>query len=347
MPKTIKNAWASHFTFEKFLEAHKRASKGKHQTRDVLLFEMNLETNLSNLMRQIEKGTYHVGKYREFIIYEPKKRIIKALPYVDRVVHQWYVEEFIKPYMMPRFIMHTYACLPGRGGHKAVQDLQKMMRIMKRNYGNYYILKCDIKSYFYQINRPILFQIMKKKISDQKLIWFTKKMIFDEDGDTGIPIGNYTSQFFANIYLNELDHFVKEILHVRFYIRYMDDFILLCKDKETARYYYHIIENFVWDKLKLKFNKKSKYYPNKLGVDFCGYITYETFRKVRKRSKRHMREKIKKWNYEFIEGTIDWEEVERSWNSWLGHIRHANSYFLMKKYRDKLIFLDFIEKKLS
>lgn len=110
MPKSLNNVWEDHFTFDKFVEAHERACLGKKSKREVLLFEMNLETNISNLMKQIETGTYHCGKYREFKIFEPKERIIKSLPYVDRVVHQWYVEEFIKPYMMPRFITHTYAC---------------------------------------------------------------------------------------------------------------------------------------------------------------------------------------------------------------------------------------------
>jgi len=222
MSKTIENAWEEHFTFEKFIEAHNRAKEGKKTKKEIILFEMNLESNITNLMRQIKKGTYEFGKYRTFTIYEPKERIIKSLPYQDRVIHQWYVEEFIKPYMMPRFITHTYACLPERGGHKAIDDLQKMMRIMKRNCGKYYILKCDIKGYFYNINRKILYEIMKKKISDSKLLKFTKKIIFDSKDEKGIPIGNYTSQFFANIYLNELDHYVKEVLRVRFYVRYMD-----------------------------------------------------------------------------------------------------------------------------
>ena len=173
-------------------------------------------------MKNIENDTFRFGKYRTFVILEPKKRIIKALPYRDRVVHQWYVEEFIKPFMLPRFIYHTYACLPGKGGHKAVDDLQIMMRKMKRKYGHYYVLKCDIKDYFHSINRDILFQIMKDKISDKKLLKFTHKIIFDESDDGGIPIGNYTSQFFANIYLNELDHYVKEVLKIKYYVRYMD-----------------------------------------------------------------------------------------------------------------------------
>ena len=125
MPKTIRNKWEKHFTFDKFVEAHERARKGKCYKKEVLEFEVNLETNISNMMKKIETGNYEFGKYREFIIYEPKKRIIKSLPYQDRVVHQWYVEEFIKPYMMPRFIEHTYACLPERGDTKLFMIYKK------------------------------------------------------------------------------------------------------------------------------------------------------------------------------------------------------------------------------
>ena len=150
---------------------------------------MNLETNISNMMNKIENGAYEFGKYREFIIREPKERVIKSLPYQDRIIHQWYVEEFIKPFMLPRFIEHTYACLPNRGGHKAAIDVHKMMRIMKSNSGgSYYILKCDIAGYFYNIDKNILYEIMKKKISDQKLLSFTKKIIFDDGNMKGIPM---------------------------------------------------------------------------------------------------------------------------------------------------------------
>jgi len=338
LPKTIRNVWSKHFTFDKFIEAHERARKGKCFKKEILDFELNLETNISNMMKKIENGTYQFGKYREFIVYEPKKRLIKSLPYADRIVHQWYIEEFIKYYMLPRFIEHTYACLPNRGGHKAVDDLQRMMRIMKRNYDNYYILKCDIAGYFYNINRDILYEILKKKIKDPKLIKFTKKIIFDDNCKKGIPIGNYTSQFFANIYLNELDQYVKNDLRVKYYLRYMDDFIILCRTKEDAKKYFSLLKKFVKEKLDLEFNNKSKYYPSRLGVDFCGYITYETHRKIRKRSKRNIRKKIKKWNKDYENGTLDFEQMRTSWNSWLGHISHANCYNLMNRYKKRLSF---------
>ncbi len=340
MPKTIKNVFDEKLTFIKLIEAHQRASKSKRNHSDVIKFEMDLESNIANLLHKIKHGTYRIGKYHEFYVYEPKQRLIKSLPYIDRVVHQWYVEEFIKPYMMPRFISKSFACIEERGAHKAVDYLQKYMRIMKRNHGSYFILKCDISKYFYSIDRNILFSILSRYIRDQKLLEFTKLLLFDGDELIGIPIGNYTSQYFANIYLNELDHFVKETLRVKYYLRYMDDFILLCKTKEEAKELKDTMEKFINERLHLQFNKKTRYYPNSMGVDFCGYKVFETHRLIRKRSKDKMRRKIRKWNKDYRAGCLNLKDVEESWNAWLGHIKHTNCYTLQNRYHDLMEFRD-------
>lgn len=215
MPKKIKHIFYQKLTFKKLMEAHQRARKHKVYRSEVIQFELNLENNITNLLNRIKNKTYHLGKYRSFIIYEPKKRIIEALPYIDRIVHQWYVEEFIKPYIIPKFISTSYACLPGRGTHQAVEKTQSYMRVMEKNFSSYWILKCDITKFFYNIDLTILYQIMKKYIVDPHLLYFTKLLIFDgrsANNSIGIPIGNYTSQFFANIYLNELDQYIKRTI---------------------------------------------------------------------------------------------------------------------------------------
>lgn len=148
MPKKIKNTFYKNLTFEKLYLAHKRARNHKTYKSDVVEFEIDLERNLTLLLNDIANNTYKVGKYKEFKIYEPKERIIQALPYRDRIVHQWYVEEFIKPYILPRFINTNFACLENKGTHKAVEQLQSYMRIFKRNYGDFWILKCDISKFF-------------------------------------------------------------------------------------------------------------------------------------------------------------------------------------------------------
>ncbi len=198
MSKKIKNCFYEKLTFQKLMEAHKRARVHKVYKDEIIEFEFNLENNITNLLNNIKNKKYHLGKYREFIIHEPKERVIKALPYVDRIVHQWYVEEFIKPYFVPKLISSTFACISDRGTHKAVLQIEKYMRIYKRNYGDFWVLKCDISKFFYNINPNILFNILKRTIADKELLAFTELLIFDSResfGSVGIPIGNYTSQF--------------------------------------------------------------------------------------------------------------------------------------------------------
>ncbi len=343
MPKTIKQQFDNKLDYILFYNAHIRASKNKRNRSDVILFEMDLENNLMNLYSSVKNNTYQVGKYHEFIISEPKERVIQSLPYRDRIIHQWYVEEFILPYILPKFIKDTYACIKNRGTHKAVKQLQHYMQIMWHNKHNYYILKCDIQKYFYSIDKDILFEIMKHHISDKKLLTFTRKLIYDTNNRKGIPIGNYTSQFFANIYLNELDHYIKEVLKIKYYVRYMDDFILLVNDKKEARKYKLLIEVFLNQKLKLNLNRKSKYYPNNLGVDFCGYRIYETHLLIRKRSKQKIKALVKKANTDFINNRLDFTNIRMCYNSWRAHARHANTYHLINKYHDRFIIKDYLK----
>ena len=339
MSKSIKKVFYEKITFEKLLQAHNRAKKGKTFKEEILKFEVDLETNIINIINEIKSGSYKIGNYKTFIIYEPKERIIKSLPYKDRIVHQWYVEEFIKPYFLPRFINDTYACIPNRGTHKAIYKLQKYMRIKKRNFNDYYILKCDIKKYFYSIDKNILLNILKKYIKDNDLIDFSKILIYDGE-EVGIPIGNYTSQFFANIYLNELDQYVKHILKVHYYLRFMDDFILLVKDKEEAKILLKKISIFINNELKLELNNKTRYYTNKMGVDFCGYIIHEKYILIRKRSKKKIKKNIKKWNKLYENDSLDIKKVRLQFNSWVNHSRHANTYNLRIKLFNKILFKD-------
>lgn len=333
MPKTIKNIFFEKLTFENMLNAHIRASKGKRLKKEVIIFEMDLESNIIRIVDEIKNGVYKFGEYREFIIYEPKERVIKSLPYRDRIVHQWYVEEFIKPYFMKRFINDTYACLDERGTHKAVYNVQMQMRKARRMYGeSYYVLKTDIKKCFYSIDKNILINILSKRIKDKKLLEFSK-VILDDGNDVGIPIGNYTSQFFANIYLNELDHYVKDELKVKFYTRYMDDQIFLLKDKLEAKRVLSLVRLFINDNLNLNLNEKSKYFPNYKGIDFCGYIIYDSHIILRKRFKNKFKKNIRFWAKLKREDALYDKKFLMSYNSFLGHASHANSYNYVKKIK--------------
>lgn len=335
MSKSIKNCFYKKLTFEKLLAAHERASEGKRNKKEIILFEIDLETNLIKIINEIKNGTYKFGKYREFIVYEPKRRIIKSLPYRDRVVHQWYIEEFIKPYFYKRFINDTYACLDERGTHKAVLRLQKQMRMMKYKYGSYYVLKCDIKKYFYSIDKTILINILERCITDKKLLEFSK-VILNDSQKVGIPIGNFTSQYFANIYLNELDHYVKDKLRIKCYIRYMDDFIILLPNKELAYQVLNLISKYLYDNLNLLLNHKSCYFPNNLGIDFCGYRIYETHILLRKRYKKKIKKSIKIWCKLKSKNKFLYRKFLFIFNSFKGHASHSNSYHFMQKIEEMI-----------
>lgn len=326
MSKTIKNTFNKNLTFLNLLNAYKRSIKSKGNKKNVIKFSINLETNICNLLNELKSNKYKPSKYFSFTIYEPKERKILALPLKDRIVQQWYIEQFIKPYIISRLINDTYACIKNRGTHNAVKKIEHYMRIMKKKYNEYYILKCDIKKYFYSIDKNILYNIMKCYISDKKLLNLTKILINESNEEKGIPIGNYTSQYYANIYLSKLDYYIKQELKVKYYVRYMDDFCLLLKTKQECFLIKKKIEKYLMTHLKLELNSKSRYYKNNSGINFCGYKIYETHRLLRNICKKKIKRKIIKWNKDYSLGKLDYSNLLTCWNSFISHSKHANSY---------------------
>ena len=188
--------------------------------------------------------------------------------------------------------------------HKACLDVQKTMKHCKNIWGEYYILKMDIKKYFENIQKDILYEILKRKIKDKKILWLTKEIIYSNKGKTGLPIGNYTSQMYANIYLNELDQYVKHNLKCKYYFRYMDDGIILLKTKNKAKEILEAVQKFLKEKLKLELNQKTQIFKNKQGVNFCGYKINEYRLKIRDKGKRRLKKKIGKLLLGFASGVI-------------------------------------------
>lgn len=325
MPKTIRNVYDNAVSFKNLLKAHKKARKGKREKRKVILLELNLEKILLELEKELKMGTYIHGKYHSFKIFEPKERVIMASEYRDRIVHQWYVENFIKPYFVPQFIITSYAGIEGRGMHKASKDVQKGMRSARYKWENYYIVKLDIQKYFQNIDKSILWEILKRKIKDRKLLWLTREIILSTDGTCSLPLGNYTSQMFANIYLNELDQYAKHILKCRYYYRYMDDIVILVKSKTDAKAIYSKIEQYVVSKLKLKLNSKSRIFRGTQGVNFCGYKINEKRLKIRNSSKIRMKRKLKQYTRLLKENKRTLKDIQRSIAGWMGYVKHADS----------------------
>lgn len=324
-------------TIEAIYRAHCRARKGKTTRSSVVDVDLRPMIYVTHILNVLRDGIYVPSRFREFTVTDPKKRLVLALPYVDRIVHQWLIEEFIKPYYLPRFIKDSYACIPGRGSHAAVKCIQGYMRDMHQRQGKYYIVKMDISKYFYNIDRDVLFKILKRVITSPQLLDLLHMIIFSDAAQVGIPIGNYTSQYFANIYLNELDQYCKHNLGVKYYVRYMDDFILLAPNKRKARRWYRAIQRYAEGYLHLKLNPKSCFYPSSHGLDFVGYKIMNNCLRLRQRSKRKLNNII--WNYQHDYTTE--ADFVTSIAAWLGHAGHANAKTYIRKrlwsYRNILL----------
>lgn len=324
-------------TIEAIYRAHCRARKGKTTRSSVVDVDLRPMIYVTHILNVLRDSIYVPSRFREFTVTDPKKRLVLALPYVDRIVHQWLIEEFIKPYYLPRFIKDSYACIPGRGSHAAVKCIQGYMCDMRQRQGKYYIVKMDISKYFYNIDRDVLFKILKRVITNQQLLDLLHTIIFSDEARVGIPIGNYTSQYFANIYLNELDQYCKHNLGVKYYVRYMDDFILLAPNKRKARRWYRAIQRYAEGYLHLKLNPKSCFYPSSHGLDFVGYKIMNNCLRLRQRSKRKLNNII--WNYQHDYTTE--ADFVTSIAAWLGHAGHANAKTYIRKrlwsYRNMLL----------
>ncbi len=213
---------------------------------------------------------------------------------MDRIVHRWVVDNFLEPFFVPTFIKNSYACLKNKGMHKACLDLQKAMRHCKIIWKEYYILKMDVTKFFENINKDKLYFILNKRIQDIKLLHLLKQIIYSNKGKCGLAIGNYTSQMFANIYLNEVDQYIKHKLHCKYYFRYMDDSVILIKTKEGAKQVLEKIKEYLKEKLDLELNKKTQIFKNKQGVNFCGYKIKEYRLKIRDRREKEIKKEDKK-----------------------------------------------------
>ena len=336
MARKIKNQYDKKLSYENLMQAHKLSKKGKGYRRELILFSLKQEEYIMWLYEKLKDGTYKHGGYTTFYITEPKLRKIEKSRYIDRIVHRWVVDNFLEPYFVPTFIPTSYACLKGKGMHKACIDVQKTMRHCKIIWKNYYVLKMDIRKYFQNINKDILYKILKHKIQDKKLLILLEKIIYSNEGKCGLAIGNYTSQMFANIYLNEVDQYAKNILHCKYYFRYLDDTVILVKTKKEAKMILEKIRIFLKEKLKLELNEKTQIFKSKQGVNFCGYKINEYRLKVRDRGKRALKKKIKKLKYEIKKGRISSIEAKKYLAGHLGYFKCANT----KNLTDKLFYIE-------
>ena len=328
-------------------ESYKRTQSGNRKYRkEAIYFAMSKERKLRCLQKELEDRTYRPGSYIEFYVFEPKKRLVHAPHIRDKIV-QFSIHTVLQGIYRSVFIKDSYACLEEKGAHEAVHRIQHYMRLAQWKYEEPYIVKIDVRKFFYSINRDILKTIYRKKIpeSEQDFLRILD-MIVDSspEGERGLPLGNVTSQDFANIYLNEVDQFCKRYLGLKWYVRYMDDICIIVKDRETARDVLAKIRTYVKDHLDLELNEKTHIYPLAQGINTLGFRIHTIHLEVRNSSKAAMKRRIKKIDEKVQSGRLTKKQAQQSVNAWLGHARHSNSYNLAKKIFEKYDYIQIEDK---
>jgi len=344
--KTFKNLYPQIIAFENLYHAYRLARRGKRDRAAVADFEFNLESKLLDLQSDLQMQTYRPGEYHNFYIFEPKRRLVSAAPFRDRVVHHALCQ-VIEPIWERRFIHHSYACRVGKGTHAALDQANAWVR----QYA--YAFHGDVVKYFPSIDHQILVELIKCKIVDRQTLELIKTLVDSGAGiqtaerplhyfpgddlfavlrPTGLPIGNLTSQFWANVYLHELDQFVKQRLHVPAYLRYMDDFVLFSDEKAQLHAWKSAIRDFLGERLRLLLHEtKSVIQPTRIGLDFCGFVLFPTHRRIRRSSIRRFVRRFRTQREAYRAGKISLEKMTLSVQCWVAHAAHGDTWRLRNK----------------
>lgn len=332
--KRYNNLFDKIVSLDNLYEADKRARRQKSHRPEVMLFDKNKDKLLLDLQRKLINGEYETSEYYVFKIYEPKEREIFKLPYYpDRIVHRA-IMNIMEPIWVSAFVKGTYSCIRKRGIHKALKDVKFAL---KDEINTQYCLKLDIRKFYPSIDHDILKIIVRKKIKDKRLLNLLDEII---ESAQGVPIGNYLSQFFANLYLTYLDHWIKEQKKVRYYFRYSDDIVILGRDKQELRNLLYDIQNYLNNKLKLSFKDNWQIFKvDSRGIDFVGYRVFHTHTLLRKRIKKRFCKKINKLNKK---QNLDKDTYKQKICSYIGWIKYCNGRNLlnkMSKYKELLEYI--------
>ena len=321
---TVNGLWGKVIDFENLYQAYRRATERKRYDPVSMKFRQNLEENLITLQNELIWKTYSPKPLRHFTIREPKVRQISAPEFIDRVVHHSLVAA-IEPAFERRFVADSYACRKGKGTHRAAQKTQSMTMEAKRQWGSYWVLKCDITKYFPSIRHETLKKIVRRTISDKNILWLIDTIIDSHGDGCGIPIGALTSQLLANVYLDQLDHYLKDHIGIRYYVRYMDDFIILGKTKSELKSLKVDIEAYLCSRLALCLNHRTGIWPGRHGIDFCGYRIWPTHMKPRKRTVKKIKRKLMAIKRRAPEKKA-FEDIRKVLSSFFGYIKYCNGW---------------------
>jgi retron-type reverse transcriptase len=342
--KTYKHLYPKVYDFENIYLAYRKARKGKRGRAQPAMFERVQDDELLNLQEELQTFTYKPGAYHSFYIHDPKQRLISAAPFRDRVVHHALCR-VIEPIWESRFIHDSYANRVGKGTHRALDRTQSFARQYK------YFLQCDVIQFFPSIDHAVLRREFARLIRDENILWLCDQIlqsgvgVLSEEYDMvyfngddllaadrprGLPIGNLTSQFWANVYLNKLDHFVKRDLKCQAYIRYVDDFLLFSNDKlELAGWRSYIIQKLT--ELRLTLHEEcAQIFPTSTGIPFLGFRVYPDHRLLKTRKAIHFRRKLKRLLRDYANGLLDFSKLNQTVQSWIHYVGYGDTWGLRR-----------------
>ncbi len=363
------------FSFKNLLRAYYECRKNKRKTINAAKFELNFESELFKLEQELKSRSYRPGRSICFIITDPKPREVFAADFRDRVIHHLLVG-YLEPIWEKIFIHHSYSCRENKGAHLAIKDLKRFSIQISENFSKpAHYLQIDISAFFMSLKKEILFSIIKRHTKNPDILWLAERIIFQDPtknfyfkGDPnlrqlipphkslfcvpenqGLPIGNLTSQFFANIYLNELDQFAKHQLKIKYYLRYVDDLLILSQDIKQLIEWRDKIDNFLQNNLKLTLHPKKQILQSIYkGANFIGFIVKPRYLFIRNRIVKKLKYKLYCFNKKIInldmdhpirmwtpELCKDFKEIFATVNSYYGQFGHANTFKLRKHIYEK------------
>jgi len=343
--------WEHVVNWPNLIRAARKARRGKRGRHCVQHFEFNQESELVRLQQELANGTYQPGKFRTHWIRIPKPRLISAAPYRDRVIHHALMN-VLEPILDRHFHPHSYACRSGKGTHAAATRLQMLM-------GKYrYALQCDVRKFFPSIDHDVLKDLFRRLIKDRSTLqlmdlivdssnpqesvtaWFAGDDLFTPaQRRRGLPIGNLTSQWFANWMLTPLDYFVTRVLGIGAYVRYCDDFVLLHDDPEALKDATNKIREFLASRRLQLHEGKLAVRPTRCGLTFVGYRLWSTHRILRKENVRRFRRRAAWLRRAYARHELRWNDVRTRLASWIGHAKQANSVRLLRRLSREWVFV--------
>ena len=344
--------------FDNLMGAYRDAAKGKRYRNEVLDFSFNLGENLLRLQEELLDMTYKVGRYREFYVRYPKPRLVMALGFRDRIV-QWAIYRQINPYLDKRYIAHSYGCRRNKGTLAAAEQLYSWLQLISRkpDADEWILIKGDVSKYFYRVDHGKVLNTYDGVSDDAWFRWLIGTIINNPDVpfglpigmkpddcprgerlfDVGMPIGNLTSQETANLFLDRLDGYAKHVLHLRYYVRYMDDFCALVSSKDEARQVFGAIERFLRDELSLDLSPKSRIQKAVAPVEFVGYLITPHGIRMRKKTTAHIKRSLRHIMAAFAEGAISYESAMESVTCYIGMCKHCSGYNMRRWIMDNFI----------